>query len=224
MLPEWSQMGSRRPLESSLGSGTLRDRFWTDFWWIFEPLEGNFWSKLKAFTCKVNVTLDKTEFFRNYVKNTVFLKENWISPMMKTHSNEMKIEREKGSVWFLLGVPMRSVMWNRFWDRKWSQNESQSAPKSVPNGLQTHSSATTCLTANPQLWSLSFFYKRFDMSTSMMMQKPIASLLKSESGKPATGAISIFLQTIRHVHRHDDAITKRFFIKIGKRKTRHRGH
>ena len=52
------------------------------------------------------------------------------------------------------------------------------------------------------------FYKRFDTSTAMMMQKPNAFLLKSESGKPATGAISIFLQAIRHVHRHDGAKPK----------------
>ena len=44
------------------------------------------------------------------------------------------------------------------------------------------------------------------------------------NGKFATVVIIIFLQAIRHVHRHDDAKTKRFFIKIGKRKTRHRGH
>ena len=51
--------------------------------------------------------------------------------MIKTHSNEMKIEREKGSVWFLLGVPMRSVMWNRFWESKWIENRFPSAWKSV---------------------------------------------------------------------------------------------
>ena len=106
--------GSRRPLQSSLGSGTLprpnstakprpfwiqnwtqnrprsvpksiwkatskqtrfRDRFGTNFRSIFEPLEANFWSKLKAFTCKVNVTLDKTELFRNYVKTQYFWKK-----------------------------------------------------------------------------------------------------------------------------------------------------
>ena len=61
--------------------------------------------------------------------------------------------------------------------------------------------------------SLSFFYKRFNTSTAMMMQKPHTFLLQSESGKPATEAISIFLQAIRHVHRHDGAKTKRFLLK-----------
>ena len=52
--------------------------------------------------------------------------------MIKTRSNEMKIEREKSYVWCLVGMSMRSAIWNRFWDPKWSQNGSQSAPKSVP--------------------------------------------------------------------------------------------
>ena len=34
--------------------------------------------------------------------------------MIKTRSNEMKIEREKGYVWFLVGMSMRSAIWNRF--------------------------------------------------------------------------------------------------------------
>ena len=42
--------------------------------------------------------------------------------MIKTRSNEMKIEREKGYVWCLVGMSMRSTIWNQFWDRKWSQN------------------------------------------------------------------------------------------------------
>ena len=114
MLPEWSRMWSRRPLESSLGSrplpspnstakprpfgtqnwfqnqpGSLQKSIWKaasketrfqgrfgiDFQSILEPLKANFWSKLKAFTCKVNVTLDKTELFRNYVKTQYFWKK-----------------------------------------------------------------------------------------------------------------------------------------------------
>ena len=54
--------------------------------------------------------------------------------MIETRSNEMKIEREKGYVWCLVGMSMRSAIWNQFWDPKWSQNGSQNAPKSVPNG------------------------------------------------------------------------------------------
>ena len=38
--------------------------------------------------------------------------------------------------------------------------------------LHTHSLATTCLTANPPPWPWSFFYKRFDTPTAMVMQKP----------------------------------------------------
>ena len=51
--------------------------------------------------------------------------------MTKTRSNEMKIEREKSYVWCLVGMSMRSAIWNQFWDPKWSQNGSQSAPKPV---------------------------------------------------------------------------------------------
>ena len=38
--------------------------------------------------------------------------------------------------------------------------------------FHTYSSVTTCLTANPPLWPCSFFYKRFDTSTAMVVQKP----------------------------------------------------
>ena len=39
------------------------------------------------------------------------------------------------------------------------------------------------------------------------------------NGKSATVAIMIFLQAIRHIHRHGGAKTKRFFIKIESLKT-----
>ena len=55
--------------------------------------------------------------------------------MIKTRSNEMKIECEKGYVWCLVGMSMRSAIWNQFWGPKWSQNGTQSAPKSVPKRL-----------------------------------------------------------------------------------------
>ena len=77
--PNWSQ---NRPgsLQKSIWKATskqsrFRERFGTDFWSIFEPLEANSWSNLEALTCKVNVTLDKTEFFRNYVKTKCFWKK-----------------------------------------------------------------------------------------------------------------------------------------------------
>ena len=141
MLPEWSEVGSRRPLESSLGPGPLpspistaklrpfrtqnwsqnrpgslpksiwkatskqtrfRDRFGTDFWSIFEPLEANFWSKLKAFTCKVNVTLDKTEFFRNYVKTQYFWKKIGYHRWLKHIRTRWKLNVEKAIFAFAL--------------------------------------------------------------------------------------------------------------------------
>ena len=43
--------------------------------------------------------------------------------MIETRSNEMKIEREKGYVWCLVGMSMRSAIWNQFWDPKWSRLE-----------------------------------------------------------------------------------------------------
>ena len=55
--------------------------------------------------------------------------------MTKTRSTEMKIEREKGYVWFLVGMSMRSVIWNRFRDPKWSQNN-PNAGKMLPERFQ----------------------------------------------------------------------------------------
>ena len=158
MLPEWPQVGSRWPFESSLGSGTLprrvptvrpshfwtpnwsqnrpgslqksiwkataqqtrfRERFGTDFQVIFEPLKANFWSKLKAFACKVNMTLDKTEFFRNYVKTLYFWKKIGYHRWLKHVRARWKLNVKRVMFDFSLACRCEVLFGTDFGDPKW---------------------------------------------------------------------------------------------------------
>ena len=56
--------------------------------------------------------------------------------MTKTRSSEMKIEREKGYVWFLVGMSMRSAIWNRILDRIFVQFLQKFDLKCFQNGTK----------------------------------------------------------------------------------------